>query len=56
VWTALAMEIEDQRALRLAGVLRNASATVLRFGDGQLRLDTFNAIPHLPRPELRTYR
>jgi len=28
----------------------------LRFGDGQLRLDTFNAIPHLPRPELRTYR
>lgn len=56
VWTALAMEIEDQRALRLAGVLRNASATVLRFGDGQLRLDTFNAIPHLARPELRTYR
>jgi broad specificity phosphatase PhoE len=56
VWTALAMEIEDERALRLAGVLRNASCTVLRLRDGQLRLDTFNAIPHLPAPELRSYR
>ena len=56
IWTALAMDIYDQRALRLAGVLRNASYTTLRFRDGEVRLDWFNAIPHLAAPELRTYR
>ena len=56
VWTALAMDIHDERSLRLASVLRNASCTVLRLRDGQLRLDSFNGIPHLPTPELRTYR
>jgi broad specificity phosphatase PhoE len=56
IWTALAMEIHDERALRLAGVLHNASCTVMRLHDGQLRLDSFNAIPHLREPGLRTYR
>lgn len=56
IWTALAMEVCDGRALRLAGVLHNTSCTVIRLrGDG-LRLHSFNAIPHLNRPELRTYR
>jgi broad specificity phosphatase PhoE len=56
IWTALAMEIHDERALRLAGVLHNASCTVMRVSDGQLRLHSFNAIPHLCEPGLRTYR
>lgn len=56
IWTALAMEIHDQRAMRLAGVLHNASCTVLRLQHGELRLHSFNAIPHLVEPELRTYR
>ena len=61
IWTALAMEIpmdikNDERALRLAGVLHNASCTVMRLSDGQLRLHSFNAIPHLCEPGLRTYR
>ena len=56
IWTAMAMEVYDERALRLAGVLRNASYTALRLRDGQVRLDSFNAIPHLARPELRTFR
>ncbi len=56
IWTALAMEIHDQRAMRLAGVLHNASCTVLRLHQGELRLHSFNAIPHLVEPELRTYR
>jgi broad specificity phosphatase PhoE len=61
VWTALAMEIamdikNDERAMRLAGVLHNASCTVMRVSDGQLRLHSFNAIPHLCEPGLRTYR
>jgi broad specificity phosphatase PhoE len=56
IWTALAMDVHDERALRLAGVLHNASYTVMRLWDGQLRLHSFNAIPHLDDPELRTYR
>ena len=56
IWTALAMEIHDDRALRLAGVLHNASCTVMRLHDGELRLHYFNAIPHLIEPGLRTYR
>jgi broad specificity phosphatase PhoE len=56
IWTALAMEIHDERAMRLAGVLHNASCTVMRLHNGELRLHSFNAIPHLSEPELRTYR
>jgi broad specificity phosphatase PhoE len=56
IWTALSMEIHDERAMRLAGVLHNASCTVVRLHDGELRLHSFNAIPHLGEPGLRTYR
>jgi broad specificity phosphatase PhoE len=56
IWTALAMEIHDERAMRLAGVLHNASCTLVRVQAGGLRLHSFNAIPHLGDPELRTYR
>jgi broad specificity phosphatase PhoE len=56
IWTALAMEIHDERAMRLAGVLHNASCTLLRLHNGELRLHSFNAIPHLGELELRTYR
>jgi broad specificity phosphatase PhoE len=56
IWTALAMEIHDERAMRLAGVLHNTACTVLRLHEGELRLHTFNAIPHLSEPGLRTYR
>jgi hypothetical protein len=50
------MELHDERAMRLAGVLHNTSYTVLRLQDGELRLHSFNGIPHLSEPELRTYR
>ncbi len=56
IWTALAMEIHDHRAMRLAGVLHNASYTLLRLHDGQLRLHSFNGVPHLDEAALRTYR
>jgi broad specificity phosphatase PhoE len=56
IWTALTMDIEDHRAMKLAGVVQNASYTVIRLHDEQLRLHTFNAVPHLTAPELRTYR
>lgn len=56
VWAALAMEIHDERAMRLAGVLHNASCTVVKLVDEELRLHSFNEVPHLGSPELRTYR
>jgi broad specificity phosphatase PhoE len=56
IWTALAMEICGERVLRLAGVLHNTSCTEIRLRGDQLRLHSFNTIPHLARPELRTYR
>lgn len=56
IWTALAMEVHDERAMRLAGVLHNTSCTVMRLHNGELRLHSFNAIPHLSEPGLRTYR
>jgi broad specificity phosphatase PhoE len=60
IWTALAMEIATEmnadRAMRLAGVLHNTSCTMLRFQDGDLRLHSFNTIPHLCEPGLRSYR
>lgn len=56
IWTALALEIVDERIMRLAGVLFNASYTVLRLQDERLRLYTFNAVPHFAVPALRTHR
>ena len=56
VWTALAMEIGGLRVLRLAGVLHNTSCTVIRLNPEHVRLHSFNTVPHLPKPELRTYR
>jgi len=55
IWAALGMDVEDYRAMRLAGVLHNASYTVMRVRADQLRLHAFNAVPHL-EPEMRTYR
>jgi len=56
LWTGLSLEISDQRVMRLAGVLHNASYTILRLRQEQLRLFTFNAASHLAAPGLRTHR
>jgi broad specificity phosphatase PhoE len=55
IWAALSLDVEDHRAMRLAGVLYNASYTVMRLRGDQLRLHAFNAVPHL-EPALHTYR
>jgi len=55
IWAALGMDVEDHRAMRLAGVLHNASYTVVRLRGEHTRLHMFNAVPHL-EPHLRTYR
>lgn len=56
IWTGLALDIDDDRVLRLAGVLHNASYTVLRLRGQELRLFGFNAVPHLNAQDLRTHR
>jgi broad specificity phosphatase PhoE len=56
VSTSLALELKEERARQLAGVLFNASYTLLRQRDQKLMLFQFNAVPHLTTPELRTYR
>jgi len=56
IWTGLSLQIRDERVLQLAGVLYNASYTVLRWREGQPRLFTFNAAPHLATGGLRTHR
>jgi len=55
IWSGLSLEISDQRLMRLAGVLYNASYTLVRLREAQLRLFTFNAAPHL-FAEMRTHR
>jgi broad specificity phosphatase PhoE len=56
IWAGMALDITDARVLRLAGVLHNASFTIMRQRGHDLRLFSFNAIPHLTAPELRTHR
>lgn len=56
IWTALTLDVADERAMKLAGVVQNTAFTVIRLHSEQLRLHTFNATPHLNTPELRTYR
>jgi len=55
IWAALSLDVEDHRAMRLAGVLYNSSYSVMRLRGSQLRLHSFNAVPHL-EPALQTYR
>jgi broad specificity phosphatase PhoE len=55
-WAALAMDIEDERVMRLAGVLQNASITVMKVVGEEVRLHSFNGVGHLGSADLRTYR
>ena len=56
IWVGLALDIDDGRLMKLAGVLHNASFSMLQLRNNDLRLFNFNATPHLASPELRTFR
>ena len=56
IWTARALGISDGGVRRLAAVLENTSYTVLQLRGEEMLLLTFNAVPHLTAPELRTRR
>jgi broad specificity phosphatase PhoE len=56
VWTGLALDIHDTRILPLAGALYNSSITILRLRGEQLRMFSFNGMPHLADAAMRTHR
>lgn len=56
IWTARALEAHNGHIPRLAAVLLNTSYTVLQLREQDSLLHTFNAVPHLHTPELRTRR
>jgi broad specificity phosphatase PhoE len=56
IWTAMSLDISDERIMRLAGALYNSSYSMLRLRGDDLRLQSFNAVPHLDASDLRTYR
>ncbi len=56
VCAARTLEITDGRAMWLAGVLLNASYSTFRVRESEIRLFSLNTTPHLPHPELRTFR
>lgn len=56
IWTARSLEASNIHIPRLAAVLLNTSYTVLQLRADETLLLTFNALPHLHSPELRTRR
>lgn len=59
IWASLAAHggrPSERAAMRLAGVLYNSSLTTIRLQESEPGLFSFNNVPHLPAPELRTFR
>lgn len=56
LWAAMSLDVCDERVMRLAGVLYNSSYSILRRRGNDLRLLSFNAVPHLKASDLCTYR
>ena len=55
IWTAAALGMSNGQ-MRLAGVMYNSAVTTLRLRDDDLMLFSFNGLPHLTDPHLRTFR
>jgi broad specificity phosphatase PhoE len=51
-----ALGLPDGEIFQLAGALMNASFTELRWRHNKLRMFSFNNVPHLSDPALRTHR
>jgi broad specificity phosphatase PhoE len=52
---AAALGVSDEKLLSILGVIYNTSVSVMRARNGELRLFTFNATPHLSASQ-RTFR
>ena len=56
IWLAAALGVSDGNILRFAGVMYNSAVTTLRLREDDLMLFSFNGVPHLNEPHLRTFR
>jgi broad specificity phosphatase PhoE len=56
IFLKYALATTDRKALELGWRLRNCSVCEFVFTDGRITLDCFNALPHLDRAELITFR
>lgn len=51
-----ALDLSPERTMQLAWMLRNGAFTEFLFTQGRFTLSSFNDVPHLPDPELWTFR
>jgi broad specificity phosphatase PhoE len=56
IWVASALGVSDSHVMRLGGVMYNSAVTTMRVRDDDLMLFSFNGVPHLSEPQLRTFR
>jgi len=56
IWVAAALGVPDGNIMRLAGVMYNSAVTTMRLRDDGPVLVSFNGVPHLNEPQLRTFR
>jgi hypothetical protein len=56
VWCGSALDVEDRKIFRIAGVLCNTSFSTLRLREDELTLFSLNNFPHLREASLRTFR
>ena len=56
IWAGMALDLKVDYIMGLAGVLQNASFSTLRLSGEDLRLFSFNEVPHLATPQLRSHR
>jgi broad specificity phosphatase PhoE len=56
IWVAAALGVSDDKIMPLAGVMYNSAVTTMRLRDDGAMLFSFNGVPHLNEPQLRTFR
>ena len=56
IWVASVFGLTNGHIMRLAGVMYNSAVTTLRLRENDTMLFSFNGVPHLPEPELRSFR
>ncbi len=56
IWVAASLGVADGHLLRLAGALYNSAVTTMRVRGDEVMLFSFNGVPHLSDPQLRTFR
>ncbi len=56
IWVGRALGLHDQHIWRLAGVTFNSGITTMRVSQGDLRLFSFNGLPHLSDESVQSFR